>query len=391
MGDFKTCRSDLAQIVRLALAEQSDDVRMLAARLVRRYRRTDPGLAEELDGYLRASSPRSRGTPLREAPSPAEPGLPLADESRLALLRSFDVGSLHDEPLLPVALREPLEQLVRERQHVDRLAARGLSPTRSAMFVGPPGVGKTVTARWLAHRLGLPLYVLDLTAVMSSLLGRSGGNLRTALDFAKRTPSVVLLDEFDAVGKRRGDEADIGELKRLVTVILQELDEWPDTGLLLAATNHPELIDPALWRRFDLVMTFEMPNSNQVAEAITRFLGEDAAAFGRWIDVLALTFAGESFSDIERELRRFRRALALETASATELVETHAAARARALDGPDRIALAVRLAQRGSLSQNRIAALTGVSRDTIRKHRRADPTATGQPVARAGASRQTAR
>ena len=131
----------------------------------------------------------------------------------------------------------------------------GLSPTRSAIFVGPPGVGKTLTARWLASQLGVPLYVLDLTAVMSSLLGRSGTNLRAALDFAKRSPCVLLLDEIDAIAKRRSDDTDIGELKRLVTVILQEVDEWPATGLLLAATNHAELIDPALWRRFDLVIT----------------------------------------------------------------------------------------------------------------------------------------
>jgi SpoVK/Ycf46/Vps4 family AAA+-type ATPase len=156
--------------------------------------------------------------------------------------------------LLSVDLEETLSQLIQERRQTERLASMGLSPTRSAIFVGPPGVGKTLTARWLASQLGVPLYVLDLTAVMSSLLGRSGTNLRAALDFAKRSPCVLLLDEIDAIAKRRSDDTDVGELKRLVTVILQEVDEWPATGLLLAATNHSELIDPALWRRFDLVI-----------------------------------------------------------------------------------------------------------------------------------------
>ncbi|KAG1531821.1 hypothetical protein G6F50_016490 [Rhizopus delemar] len=91
----------------------------------------------------------------------------------------------------------------------------GLTPTRSAIFVGPPGVGKTLKARWLAAQLKVPLYVLDLTAVMSSLLGKSGTNLRAAIDFAKREPCVLLLDEIDAIAKRRSDDSDVGELKRL--------------------------------------------------------------------------------------------------------------------------------------------------------------------------------
>ena len=142
--------------------------------------------------------------------------------------------------------------------------------------MGPPGVGKTLTARWLAAQLKVPLYVLDLTAVMSSLLGKSG-NLRAAIDFAKREPCVLLLDEIDAIAKRRSDDSDVGELKRLVTVILQEVDEWPASSVLLAATNHPELIDPALWRRFDLVVQFKTPDEQAVKEAIKRFLGPDYA------------------------------------------------------------------------------------------------------------------
>src|SRR5690606_8419204 len=109
---------------------------------------------------------------------------------------------------------EQLSQLIQERQQTEKLTALGLSPTRSAIFVGPPGVGKTLTARWLATQLRVPLYVLDLTAVMSSLLGKSGSNLRAAIDFAKCTPCVLVLDEIDAIANRRSDEADVGELKR---------------------------------------------------------------------------------------------------------------------------------------------------------------------------------
>ena len=325
-------QSDLAQLIRLALAEQTEDVRLFVARLVRKYRNTDPELAEQMDLYLRAKAPRS-SAPMRKVAQPALPTqtLPVDDESRLSLLKVFKDESSREQPLLSLDLEETLSQLIQERRQTERLASMGLSPTRSAIFVGPPGVGKTLTARWLASQLGVPLYVLDLTAVMSSLLGRSGSNLRSALDFAKRSPCVLLLDEIDAIAKRRSDDTDIGELKRLVTVILQEVDEWPATGLLLAATNHAELIDPALWRRFDLVINFKAPEMPAVKQAIKRFLGQDYALFGRWIDILTFVFNGESFSDIERDLQRFRRAVALGTASDADLIEEFVKSRALVL------------------------------------------------------------
>jgi SpoVK/Ycf46/Vps4 family AAA+-type ATPase len=315
---------------------------------------------------------------MRKAMQPALPTqtLPVDDESRLSLLKVFKDTPDREQPLLSISLEETLSQLIQERRQTERLASMGLSPTRSAIFVGPPGVGKTLTARWLAAQLEVPLYVLDLTAVMSSLLGRSGSNLRTALDFAKRSPCVLLLDEIDAVAKRRSDETDIGELKRLVTVILQEVDEWPATGLLLAATNHPELIDPALWRRFDLVVNFKTPETPAVKAAIKRFLGPDFALFGRWIDILTFAFNGESFSDIERDIQRFRRAVALGTASDADLIEEFVKSRALVLDRQARIDLAVLLAKQTRLSQHTVSELTGVSRDTIRKYTAEQPSTT---------------
>jgi SpoVK/Ycf46/Vps4 family AAA+-type ATPase len=370
LGDSNELQSDFVQVIRLALSEQSDDVRLFVARLVRKYRNTNPELAEQLDLYLRTKAPRSSAPFRKAAPAAASPNqaMPVDDESRLSLLKVFKDPTGREQPLLSSEVEETLSQLIQERRQVERLASSGLEPTRSAIFVGRPGVGKTLTARWLASQLGVPLYVLDLATVMSSLLGRSGSNLRAALDFSKRSPCVLLLDEIDAIAKRRSDDTDVGELKRLVTVILQEVDEWPATGLLIAATNHPDLIDPALWRRFNLLVEFKLPDRPAIKTAIKQFLGPDYALFGRWLDVLTFAFSGESFSDIERELQRFRRSVALGTASDADLVEDFIRSRVLTLDRKAKIELAVLLAKQTRLSQHMVSEITGVSRDTIRKY-----------------------
>lgn len=369
MGEIEEIREDIAQLSRLAISEQTEDVRLYVARLVRKYRSTAPELAQQMELLLKNKSIRSRG-PLRKnsQKKPEHRPLPVDDESRLSLLKTYEDDIRESQPLMSERLEESLRQLIEERRQVERLERLGLHPTRSAIFVGAPGVGKTLTARWLAAQLGVPLYVLDLTAVMSSFLGRSGTNLRAALDFAKRTPCILLLDEIDAIAKRRSDDTDIGELKRLVTVMLQEVEEWSATGLLLAATNHPELIDPALWRRFDLVVEFEMPDERAIEDAIKQFLGPDYALFARWIDILIYAFKGQSFSDIERSIQKFRRALALGVSTDAELIQDFVRDRISGLARKDRIEVAVMLAGKSKLSQHAISKLTGVSRDTIRKH-----------------------
>lgn len=372
MGDLTGLKSDLAQLVRLVLNNQYDDVRLYVARLVRKYRETSPDLASQLDQYLRAK-PASNQQSLRKT-SPAvatdnHQALPMDDDSRLSLLKTPLVGELLEKPVLSEKNEAAFDRLILERKNIQKLKDLGLPPTRSAIFVGPPGVGKTLTAGWLAKKLNVPFYILDLTAVMSSYLGKSGNNLRAALDFAKKKPCVLLLDEIDSIAKKRSDDADIGELKRLVTVILQEVDEWPAESLLLAATNHDELIDPALWRRFDLIVNFEKPDAASITDAIKRFSGPDFAMFSRWIDVLTLTFKNDSFSNIEKEINKFRRAVALGIASDQELIEEFVKNRISLLDRNEKLEVALSLSKETKLSQHSISDITGVSRDTIRKHR----------------------
>jgi MoxR-like ATPase len=371
-GEPGDIENDFANLARLASSGSQDDTRLFLARLVRKYRQQRPELAALLDQSLKSSQMRSAGNPVlrREASfaESVESALPIDGDSRLALIRVFDDRNGLPPPILPVSVHDSIQAIIRERQERERLAARGISPTRSAILVGPPGVGKTLSARWIASALGKPLWVLDLTAVMSSLLGKTGNNLRAALDHAKKHAAVLLLDEIDAIAKRRSDESDIGELKRLVTVMLQEVDQWPNSGLLLAATNHPELVDPALWRRFDLVLKFDQPDTAAIAAAIRRFLGDDREALEPWADVLAAGLQGQSLSDVERSINTLRRANALQGAPIEKLISSAIGQQQELLSKAERLSLAIELAKTGKHTHVQISQMTGVARDTIRKH-----------------------
>lgn len=349
---------DLVHLARLSMTGRNQDVEAYVQLLVRRYRKSMPDTADALRDLLRSGV--TAATPLRSVDAPA----PVDVDSRMALLRP-DLSLEVETPILRPETSAALEQLRDERLAVSRLEQAGLLPSRTALFTGPPGVGKTMSARWLANELRLPLLVLDLSSVMSSMLGKTGANLRRVLDYAKQQPSVLLLDELDAVAKRRNDATEVGELKRLVTVLIQELDDWPSSSLLLAATNHAELLDPAIWRRFDLSINFELPGKDEIASSIVHF--SRPVKLSPWMEkALAVVMAGSSFSDVERALTALRRRAAVRDTSLDSEVLPYIADRVQSMMPDDRRQIAVLLSSHPDISQRRASELTGVSRDTIR-------------------------
>ncbi|MFO7971928.1 MAG: AAA family ATPase, partial [Desulfobacterales bacterium] len=162
-----------------------------------------------------------------------------------------------------------IEEILKELHKSEVLKSYGLYPVDRLLFCGPPGCGKTLTAEVVASELGLPFSIVRIDSVVSSYLGETASNLRQVFDFISSISMVVLFDEFDALGKERDDASDHGELKRVVNAFIQMLDGYGGKSLLIAATNHDHILDSAVWRRFDEVLIFDLPNIEHLRRLIS--------------------------------------------------------------------------------------------------------------------------
>lgn len=169
-----------------------------------------------------------------------------------------------NELVLSLDVRERLDQVLVEQRQKDRLAKYGLSARRKLLFTGSPGTGKTMSAAVLATELKLPLYTIVLDNLITRFMGETAAKLRLIFDHIKQTRAVYLFDEFDAIGTQRGAQNDVGEIRRVLNSFLLFVEQDSSESIILAATNHPELLDKALHRRFDDIIQFEKPGEKQI-------------------------------------------------------------------------------------------------------------------------------
>ncbi len=345
-------------LAREALSGPREKVDRLLRRVLRANAAMNPELRESLASLL-AQSPNPAFPLTHQGGQP----VPADGDSQFQL---FDVelsfGELSD-PILSPQIAAELDQVYREQAASETLARNGLTPANTLLFQGPPGVGKTLAARWLAARMRRPLLTLDLAAVMNSYLGKTGANIRAAFEYARGTSCVVFLDEVDALAKRRSDEQEVGELKRLVTVLLQQLDRWPTDSLLIAATNHPDLLDPALWRRFAVHVAFPLPDVIQREALAVRLLTGSCAREAATL--VAAAFNGASFHDLERFIDGARRRAVVHGRPLESVLVEQLATHLADLSRLERPGVARSLAILG-FTQREICAQTGWSASAVR-------------------------
>ncbi len=355
--------NDIYHLARIALHEDYENTLSMIKKIYRKEKKQDSDLAKKLESLL-SNSPNNLNKDMR---SNIIPDIPVDQDNRLEVLQSFASEPLLFEPVWNDNVKEELDQFIAEQKKKEMLIQAFLPVSKAVLFYGIPGVGKTLAAKWLAWKLNLPLLVLDLSAVISSYLGRTGNNIKNIFEYAKGIPCILLLDELDAIAKRRDDLGEIGELKRLVTVLIQEMDNWPEGNLLIAATNHPDLLDPAIWRRFDYSLQFKTPqDAMQIEKVLKLYLDEDYQEIELIFDYLIACCVDLSFNEIERIIKRSRRKALLMELPLDAILIDQFKDKFNKFSKEKKYMIVNKLTEK-RLSQRKINEITGISRITIKK------------------------
>lgn len=253
-------------------------------------------LAQELRELIDAAK-RNVATVGRRGAGPVPIAQPKGELSNLLAARYSDVRL--NAMVLPDALKSRLERVITEQRQQEALRGRGLSPRRKLLLVGPPGSGKTMSAAALAGELKLPLFTVLYDGLIGKLMGETATRLRLVFDAIGFQRGVYFFDEFDAIGAQRAGQTDVGEIRRVLNSFLQFLENDDGPSLIVAATNHPELLDRALFRRFDDVIAYDLPTSDIARGIVQNRLSTFSLKAVEWSGVLEAT-AGLSQAEIAR-------------------------------------------------------------------------------------------
>ena len=256
------------KLIRAALNNDRKNIESIALMLGRKIKKEDPDTAAEI---MRILACTNTGTDVMRSMDLSP--IPVDKETRNRLV-NLEEPVFVENPILEDAEMEELNQFIQERNLLDKFLEEDIVPPNSILLHGKPGVGKTCISKWLSYKLNMPIVTLDLANSISSYLGRSGQNIKSIFQYAKEQNVILFLDEIDAIAKRRDDATDLGELKRLVNVLLKELESCPMTCIVVGATNHPELLDKAIWRRFDRNIEITLPEREQRRSLIQRGMGK---------------------------------------------------------------------------------------------------------------------
>ncbi|NLK08303.1 MAG: ATP-binding protein [Firmicutes bacterium] len=227
---------------------------------------------------------------------------PTDKESRMEMVDvsypSFDTG----RPILRDYIEDEIREFVASYQHREVFFKAGIRNANTLLLYGPPGCGKTTVARYVSFIAELPLVTARLDGLVSSLLGSTAKNIRRIFDYVSQGECILFIDEFDAVAKIRDDNHELGELKRVVNSLLQNIDGFSANSILIAATNHSNLLDPAVWRRFNKIIALDKPNESEIKILLERFLQpveSNTMTNKRKMNKVAAALVGMSHGDIE--------------------------------------------------------------------------------------------
>jgi AAA+ superfamily predicted ATPase len=205
-----------------------------------------------------------------------------------------------DDLILSVPVATACREVIEEQNRCDLLRSHALEPRNRILLVGPPGNGKTTLAEGIAESLAVPLIVPRYELLIGSYLGETAARLARVVEYARSRPCVLFFDEFDTLGKERGDQHETGEIKRVVSSLLLQMDSLPSHVVLIAATNHAELLDRAAWRRFQLRLELAPPTKSQKTEWLTRFATTRAIDWGIAPSKIADRLPAASFAELEQ-------------------------------------------------------------------------------------------